>query len=159
MEKRLTVSSKGLEDMKKRLESSQDELIALRKYKGAEAVDNGDVWHDNNDFEQCEIQERALQKDINDLEHQIATAIVVDTEKDYSIVDFGARVTVQLTYGVDDFETDTFLFSDSDESSALTKISANSPLGEEIYKKEVGYDGSYKVRSNTIKVKILKIEY
>ena len=83
MEKRLTVSSKGLEDMKKRLESSQDELIALRKYKGAEAVDNGDVWHDNNDFEQCEIQERALQKDINDLEHQIATAIVVDTEKDY----------------------------------------------------------------------------
>lgn len=155
----LTVSRKGLEDMNRRLDALQEELIKLRKYKGKEAVENGDVWHDNHDFEQCEIQERALQKDINDLEHQIATAIVVDTEKDYSIVDFGARVTVQLTYGVDDFETDTFLFSDSDESSALTKISANSPLGEEIYKKEVGYDGSYKVRSNTIKVKILKIEY
>lgn len=156
----LRISKAGLETMQKQLESLREELGKLRVFKGSIAIHSGDAWHDNNDFEQCEIDERRLQRQISDLEADIENAIIIDdTATNSNVVNYGAHVTVQLIFGDDDFEEDTILFSDSDEPSNFMKVSANSPLGNAIFNKEVGYTGSYNVDNNIFKVKILKIEY
>lgn len=157
----LRISKAGLETRKKHLEDLRKQLRELRKFKGSVAIHNGDDWHHNNDFHQCEIDEIRLQKQICDLEAEISSAIIIDTTTDSNsnIVDYGAHVTIQLNINGEKLPEDIILFSDSDEISDFMKVSANSPLGNTIYQKGVGYTGSYNVDERILHVTILKIEY
>ena len=157
----LRVSKTGLESMKKQLENLRNELSDLRIFKGSVAIHSGDAWHDNNDFEQCEIEERRLEQQIINPETSINTAIIMDdTISDTNVVNYGARVTIKLTCNNEDFPVDTIRFSDSNiDFSDLTCVSANSPLGKVIYQEQVGFIGHYNVGSNIFKVEILNIEY
>ena len=156
----LRISKAGLESMKKQLESLRNKLTELSVFKGSIAIHSGDAWHDNNDFEQCEIDERRLQTRISDLREEIESATIVeDSGTNMNIVDFGAKVLIQLTSEDEEPDEFTILFSDSNEASKLMRVSANSPIGKVIYKKAEGFTGSYKVEDNTFHVKILKIEY
>ena len=154
-----TISSAGLKSLERQLESLNQKLLELRRHKNKIAVDNGNAWHDNNDFEQSEIDERRILREIADIKEKINTATVIsESNSNLSIVDYGAKVDLSIK----DNECTEFmsiLFSDSDEPSAFQKISANSPLGKAIFHQETGFIGSYKVGVETFEVKILKIEY
>ncbi|MCR5147192.1 MAG: GreA/GreB family elongation factor [Clostridia bacterium] len=142
------------------LEELKQKLSELRVFKGSVAIHSGDAWHDNNDFEQCEIDERRLLKQINDLSAEIASAEVIDDiDSNSNIVSYGARVLIKLSRNGKEIPEHTILFSDSDEPSEFKKVSANSPLGNAIYQKEEGYSTTYTVDSNVFNIKILKIEY
>ena len=155
----LLVSKAGLEAKKKQLTDLQEELGKIQEFKGRIAIHSGDAWHDNNDFEQAEIDERRLLGRISEIHNEIASATIIDEEQNTNIVGFGSKVTVEIFCNGEEFVTDTYLFSDSDESTELTNISANSPIGSAIFKKEEGTTSSYTVNGNKFTVKILKIEY
>ncbi len=156
----LIISKAGLKAREKELELLKKKLSELRVFKGSVAIHSGDAWHDNNDFEQCEIDERGLLKQISDLSAEIDSATIVDDNLSNSnIVAYGTKVTIQLSKNGKDMPKNTILFSDADESSEFMKVSANSPLGNTIYQKEEGYIGTYTVGTNVFTVKILKIEY
>lgn len=156
----LIISKAGLKTKEKELEKLKQRLSELRVFKGSVAIHSGDAWHDNNDFEQCEIDERRLLKQISDLSAEITSATVIDSNASNSnVVSYGAKVLIKLSRNGKEMPKHTILFSDSDEPSEFRKVSANSPLGNAIYQKEEGYSTSYNVDSNVFNVKILKIEY
>lgn len=156
----LIISKAGLKAKEKELDTLRKKLSELRAFKGSVAILSGDAWHDNNDFEQSEIDERRLLKQISDLSAEIASADIVDDDVfNSNIVSYGAKVSIKLSRNGKELNEDIILFSDSDEPSEFMKVSANSPLGNTIYQKEEGYIGTYTVDTNVFTVKILKIEY
>ena len=155
----LTVSEEGYKSMERQLDSLQNKLQEVRVYKNKIAVENGNVWHDNNDFEQCEIDERRLSREISKLQQTMKDAtIICEKEINSKVVNYGAKVEVCVKNDAGE-NIFNILFSDSDEESEHTKISANSPLGKVIFQKEVGFKDSYKVGDMKFSVEILKIEY
>ena len=58
----IKVSLEGYRSLERELETLQKRLVEASKCKNKSAVENGDVWHNNNDFEQMEIQERIIKK-------------------------------------------------------------------------------------------------
>lgn len=156
----LLISREGLNAKQKQLADLQQRLIESQNFKGSIAIHSGDAWHDNNDFEQCEIEERRLLHQIRILEEEIFSATVVEeVSGNRTTVNYGAKVSLKLVQNGRELPTYTVLFSDSDEPAEFRKVSANSPLGAAIYKKREGDTGNYKVNSNEFTVTILKIEY
>ena len=152
----IKVSKGGYDKLQRDLEVLEKELTEIGKYKNKIAVENGDVWHDNNDFEQAEIQERAKMREIHDLKLKIANAEIIEDSNSSNKVRFGSVVEL-IIYGDDFTEEETLLFSDSDECSIYKKISVNSPIGKVIFGKEVGSEEEYEVNGNKMKVKVVKI--
>ena len=156
----LIISKAGLKAKENELEDLKQQLNDLRVFKGSIAIHSGDAWHDNNDFEQCEIDERRISKQIFDLTEEIASATIVEEDTSKSnVVGYGAKVLIKLCRGTKELPEHTILFSDSDEPSEFRTVSANSPLGSAIYNKEEGYSTEYTVDNCVFKVTILKIEY
>lgn len=154
----LKLSENGLISKQRELESLEKQLHENRIYKNKIAVDNGNVWHDNNDFEQCEIEERRLMKSISDIKEEIHKAEIISSKSCTDIVDYGAIVELQID-GDDFSDYSTILFSDSDEESKYEKIFINSPVGSIIYQQKVGFTGQYSVNGNKLTVKILDVKY
>lgn len=65
--KKLKLTQEGLEKLTRELESKREELRELGKYKSQAAANEGDTWHDNFAFEQTEINERGMIRQINEL--------------------------------------------------------------------------------------------
>lgn len=162
----LKYSVEGIKALERKLDSLKAELRELQIYKNKIAAENGDVWHDNNDFEQSEIEERRLQKSITDLEEEIRNAELISTTVSSSNVNYGAVVTVKIL-GEDDDPDDedviTLWFSDSGEKAGCTKTNVNTPIGKLIFDKPVGFIGNYVVDNKgaktTFTVEILDIQY
>ena len=126
----LKLSQDGLASMERKLKSLEEELSKNRIYKNQIAADNGNVWHDNNDFEQCEIEERRLMKEISDIKEKIIKAEIITSKSSSNIVDFGNIVKLRITDEYDSEEL-TILFSDSDEKSEYDKMAkAKNPYGD-----------------------------
>lgn len=156
---KLKFSEDGLRSKKRELEKLEKELHENRIYKNKIAVENGNVWHDNNDFEQCEVEERRLMKKISDLKDEILNAeIISPTNCDLQKVDYGAIVTLRIM-GADFMDELTVLFSDSDEKSNYEKISLNSPVGKIIYTQKAGFSGKYTVGASEMLVEVVEVEY
>lgn len=75
----LKLSAEGLRSLERELDSLEQQLRDNRIYKNKIAVENGNVWHDNNDFEQCEIEERRLMKEISDMREKIFSAEIISS--------------------------------------------------------------------------------
>ena len=71
--------------------------------------------------------------------------IVEPTETQDNIVDIGDTVTVRFFDGEEQFKLVESVHANSD----IIEISLNSPLGRNIYQRELGYVGSYNVQDNT----------
>ena len=155
----LTVSKAGLESMHRQLEDLKADLSKLQQFKGREAINSGNAWHDNNDFEQCEIEERRLITRIHELSEQIASATVIDGEiTNANVVNYGDLVTLQISIGDEKDPEEKLLISDSDEPSEFGKISLNSPICKAIYHQPEGATVDYVAAGNHLQVHILKIE-
>lgn len=153
----IRVSKDGYNSLERELVSLQERLTKVSKYKNKIAVENGDVWHDNNDFEQMEIEERRLIREIFEIKEKIKNAEIIEEQSEFGKVYFGSIVTLIIS-GSDFSETETIIFSDSDEESIYYKVSANSPIGKAIFNQPVGYMGKYEVNGNKMKVEIINIK-
>jgi len=155
----LKLTHKGYKQFLEDIAKKEDELRQIGIYKGREAVEHGDVWHDNHSFEQAEIKERALIRTIADMKSQLNNIEIIEEDSnDSSIVNIGSTVDVKLTFSEDDIEELKVTISgDYNREKDSSVISVNSPLASCIMGKSVGFSGYYKVNSSKIKVTILNI--
>lgn len=157
--KKLKLTQEGLKKLTRELESKKEELWELGKYKSQAAANEGDTWHDNFAFEQTEIRERGLIRQINELQEHINTAEIIQGEKVKSsdIVGVGSHVTVSLKFSQEEVEELSFFLTGSFGDASSEYVSINSPIGECIIGKKVGFEGRYTVNGHEINVKILAI--
>ncbi len=154
---RIKVSLKGLEAMKRELTSLEKELSNLQKAKNS-TISHKRQISGSYELEQAEVDEWLLYSQISKLRERISSAVVIADEDSATVVNFGATVEIIISDSKSETEMQ-ILFSDSDEQSDLVKVSANSPLGEVIFRQKPGYVGTYTVQGNTFTVEIKKIEY
>lgn len=154
--KKLKLTKEGLKKLTRELESKKEELLELGRYKIQAAANEGDAWHDNFAFEQTEIKERGLIRQINDLQERINTAEIIQDEKVKSsdIVGVGSHVTVSLKFSHEEEEELSFFLTGNFGDASSEYVSINSPIGECIVGKRAGYEGKYIVNGNEIFVKI-----
>lgn len=153
---KLKLTNVAIEKLNKVIELKKQKLRELGQYKASAAENEGDAWHDNFAFEQTEIQERALIREINDLQKQIDCAEIIEIEKNEDVVNIGSNVTVIIQFLEEDFEEYSFTL-DSIGDSEKNIVSINSPLGECVFGKSLGFEGNYKVNENIVHVKITSI--
>lgn len=160
MTQRLKLTKVGFDELNKELELKQEKLRELGQYKSQAAENEGDAWHDNFAFEQTEIKERALNYEINKLQHQIRTAELIEanSDEDESVIKVGSEIRVYMEYSDGDGEEDTFILTGGQGKINENKVSVNSPIGECVLGKTVGFEGQYSVNGNIIKIKVLKVE-
>ena len=74
----------------------------LRKYKSSAYQDEGDGFHDNFAFEQAEIEERGILREIANLQTKLDESQIVDlkeeAEKANGRVTIGSKVTIELEF-------------------------------------------------------------
>ena len=160
MTQKLKFTKAGFEELNKELELKQKELRQLGKYKNQAAENEGDAWHDNFACEQTEIKERGLIYEINQLKHQIETAELIETDpdEDESVIKVGSKIRVYMEESDGYGEEDTFILTGGQGKFDENKVSINSPIGECILGKTVGFEGKYSVNGNIIKIKVLKVD-
>lgn len=160
MTQRLKLTKSGFEELNRELELKQEELRKLGQYKIQAAENEGDAWHDNFAFEQTEIKERSLNYEINKLQHQIKSAelIKANSDADEGVIKVGSEIRVYMEYSDGNSEEDTFILTGGQGKFNENKVSVNSPIGECILGKAVGFEGQYSVNGDIIKIKVLKVE-
>lgn len=160
MAQRLKLTKAGIEELNRELKLKQEELRELGQYKSQAAENEGDAWHDNFAFEQTEIKERALNYEIKKLQHQIETAEIIEDnfDEEESIIKVGSEIRVYMEYSDGGGEEDTFIITGGQGKINENKVSVNSPIGECVLGKTVGFEGQYSVDGNIIKIKVLKVE-
>ena len=104
-------------------------------------------------------RERGLIRQINELQERINTAEVIQDEKVKSsdVVGVGSHVTVSLKFSQEDEEELSFFLTGNFGEASSEYVSINSPIGECIVGKRVGYEGKYTVNGNEIFVKIKSV--
>lgn len=156
----MLLTKEAYRQKEKELERLNEKLQEVRKEKALQiSQSDGDDRHDNFGFEQAEIQERAVIKNIRDLTAQLRDVTIVETIEDKSkqIVQVGDLVKLKLDYGDDDaFETEYRL--QALPSSEEATVTLNSPIGKTIFQKEVGFLGECRIANgNKVKIQILEI--
>lgn len=156
--KKLKLTQEGLKKLTRELESKKEELRDLGKYKGQAAANEGDAWHDNFAFEQTEIKERRVIRQINELQERINTAEIIQEDvKPSDVVGVGSYVTVSLKFSQEEEEELSFFLTGNFGDASSEYVSINSPIGECIVGKRVGHEGKYTVNGNEIFVKIKSV--
>lgn len=156
----MLLTKEAYRQKEKELERLNEKLKEIRKEKGLQiSQSDGDDRHDNFGFEQAEIQERAVIKNIRDLSAQLRDVTIVETveNKSKQIVQVGDLVKLKLDYRDDDvFETEYRL--QALPSSEEATVTLNSPIGKTIFQKEVGFLGECRIANgNKVKIQILEI--
>ncbi len=146
------IKEKELKQLRERLkEVGREKALAIEQA-------DGDSRHDNFGFEQAEIQERAIIREINDLIRTLEKSTIVEkSECESKVVNVGDIVKLELDFGEEDTETMNLKLSalSSKEEGIVT---LNSPIGKTIFQKNVGFKGECKLATGkTIKVHILDI--
>ncbi|MBR0428353.1 MAG: GreA/GreB family elongation factor [Clostridia bacterium] len=157
----MLLTEKALEEKRMEIERLNDRLKEIYKEKRL-SQSAGNTFHDNFGFEQAEIQERGILKQIRDLKHEIETATIVEEkDNDSNSVKVGNHVTLKVDYGNEDVDIvqGELVALPKDPKLELSQITLNSPIGKAIFMKKVG-DEVRCVLPNGNKVKILisKIE-
>lgn len=146
--------------MRNMIDKKRKELKELRKYKGSAYEEEGDGFHDNFTFEQAEIKERGLLREIADLKSKFDEAEIIDIKEKTNNADgkvaIGSKVTVKLKFdGVE--EEETYTITGGYGNMLKNIVSIESPLGKCLIDKTVGFEGSYTVNGNVTVVKIVEI--
>lgn len=158
--KKLKLTQEGLEQLTRELESKKEELLELGKYKGQAAANEGDAWHDNFAFEQTEIKERGLIRQIQELQRSINTAEIIPTDsvQTSDTVKIGSQVTVSIKRSIKgEVKIRSFCLTGNFGDTNSKCVSVNSPMGECIIGKKVGFEGKYTVNGNDVFIRIESI--
>lgn len=148
------MTAEGLERLKERLREMEAQLLVLQRYKGEDAIHQGDNWHDNPTLYQAEAQERALMLEVSKLKERIACAIIIAPPREANSVVLGCRVEVRFADGsVEMYQ----VLGEADSNPRAGIISYRSPLGQALMDRSVGDRATYEVRGSTVQVEILSV--
>ena len=141
-----------------------DELILKEKEKLKEAVqakatafqNDTNGWHDNAAYEVALQQEDGCYDEINRLINFKLKAKIVEKHNDLNKVDIGDTITLEMD---EDDVFDVRLTGKFLANAKAGEITLNSPLGQTIYKKEIGDVAKFNSHGNNVCfVKILNIQ-
>lgn len=150
-------SKEGLAIKKEKLKNLKKDLTDLGIYKGQTAINSGDAWHDNTDFEQTEVEERRLQRECDDLALLIREAIILEPENHNNYVTLNSVVVLEIIFEGSAKEEIKLTVCDMNPEMKSNIVTISSPLGKCIFKQKVGFEGTYKVNTKEIKFKIISI--
>ncbi len=156
----LKLTVREADEIRDVIDKKRKELKELGKYKGSAYENEGDGFHDNFAFEQAEIKERGLLREIADLQSKLDEAEIIDIKEEANNADgkvaIGSKVTVKLKFdGVE--EEETYTITGGYGNMLKNIVSIESPLGKCLIDKTVGFEGSYTVNENVTEVKIVEI--
>lgn len=158
MEENLKLNRQGYEDYLKAIEKKEQELATVRKYKGTDAIYQGDNWHDNPVLYQTEAQEQSIMREIAEMKHKLKNAIIVENLGDESIIDIGDIVKADMILPNNMRKENTFKLvatdPQTDMNAPVKEVSINSPIGNAMYHKKVGETTTYKVGERVFKLEI-----
>lgn len=158
--KEILVSKDGYEQFFLELEKLKDSITS-NALISTEACNDavGDGWHDNFAYDEAMRQERFIVNRINNMINDIPFFKIIDDVYDNNKVNINDVIEVLIRYSEDDEEKEilklTGNYSICNDDSSIREISLNSPIGNAIYKQNIGANVSYNVRNNKIEVSIL----
>ena len=148
------------QDIKKMKDEIEYRKVVVRKQRNEEVKEaraHGDL-SENYEYKAAKRERGRNEGRIKYLERMIKTATIItdDTTKE----EVGLGKTVTIYFIEDDFEVNYNIVTTMETDALNNKISIESPLGKEIYKKKIGDevkitspDGEYTVRINNIFIK------
>ena len=159
MEKKIKLNKQGYEDYLKEIAIKEKELADLRKYKGNDAIFQGDNWHDNPTLYQAELQEQALMKEISEMKYKLQNDVeIVENIGDDSFIDIGDVVKVDIILSTDNRKEEIFKLVATtpsiDMDAEFKEVSINSPVGNAMYHKKIGDVASYTVNDRTFTIEL-----
>ena len=152
---RIPMSKSGYEKLKAQLDAMKNEKMPKIAEQIAEARGFGDL-SENAEYDAAMEAQGMLQARINDLQDQLARAMIVDRSTlPTDRVVFGSTVRV-LDLDLDD-EEDFTLVGPGEEDYDQNKILLTSPIGQGLVGKKVGEVAEVPVPRGTLKLKIVEI--
>ena len=145
-----------------RLKELQEELIQKKTVEREDlakrlrsAIQEGDL-SENADYHKAKEDQGFLEGRIQDLEHIIGSAVIIDETRARDQVDVGAKVTIQED-GLD--EPETYQIVGAQEANPRQRrISNESPIGKALMGKRAGDIAIAQTPNGELRFKIVKIE-
>jgi transcription elongation factor GreA len=143
------MTKKGYEEAKKHLSYLQTVKREEIVERITEARSHGDL-SENAEYDAARNEQAANEGEILDLDYKIKNAVILEENKDTSVVHIGSKVRV---YDEDFEEESVYEITGTTEANAMeNKISNDSPVGSALLKHKVGDvvkiaapDGEYKL--------------
>ncbi|MBV8232594.1 MAG: transcription elongation factor GreA [Planctomycetaceae bacterium] len=152
---RIPMSKEGYEKRKAQLDKMKNEDMPRIAEQIAQARGYGDL-SENAEFDAAVEAQGMLQAKINDLQNELARALIVDkTTLPTDRVIFGAKVRV-LDLDLEE-EEDFILVGPGDEDYDQNKILLTSPIGQGLVGKKVGEEVEVPIPRGKLRLKILDI--
>ena len=118
------------------------------------AIQMGDL-SENADYHKAKEDQGFLEGRIQELEHILGNAIIIEENNHKGVVTIGSHVTIQE----EDFPEETYhLVGATEADPTKGKISHESPIGQALIDHRVGETVEAETPGGVIKFKILKIE-
>ncbi|MBV8675967.1 MAG: transcription elongation factor GreA [Planctomycetaceae bacterium] len=152
---RIPMSKEGYDKLKAQLDKMKNEDMPRIAEQIAQARGYGDL-SENAEFDAAVEAQGMLQAKINDLQNELARALIVDkTTLPTDRVIFGAKVRV-LDLDLEE-EEDFILVGPGDEDYDQNKILLTSPIGQGLVGKKVGEEVEVPIPRGKLRLKILGI--
>jgi transcription elongation factor GreA len=152
---RIPMSKEGYEKRKAQLDKMKNEDMPRIAEQIAQARGYGDL-SENAEFDAAVESQGMLQAKINELQNELARAMIVDkTTLPTDRVIFGAKVRV-LDLDLEE-EEDFILVGPGDEDYDQNKILLTSPIGQGLVGKKVGEEVEVPIPRGKLRLKILGI--
>lgn len=161
MNNKIYLTDEGLNEYRKEIKILNDKLAEIQKMK-SEACSGavGDGWHDNFAYEDAKRQEDAIVTQIKDLgDKSKYIEIITNDIKDQNIINLNDILKVEFTYedGTKDEEIIKLTGNwKSREYDEFQEVTLNSPIGKNIYGKDIKDIIEYSVNEKKIIVKIIE---
>lgn len=161
MNNKIYLTDEGLNEYRKEIKILNDKLTEIQKMK-SEACSGavGDGWHDNFAYEDAKRQEDAIVTQIKDLgDKSKYIEIITNDIKDQNIISLNDILKVEFTYedGTKDEEIIKLTGNwKSREYDEFQEVTLNSPIGKNIYGKDIKDIIEYSVNEKKIIVKVIE---
>lgn len=137
----------SIEELKKRIAENNSGR------KDAFDASAGDGW-DSPEFEEIERQDHLLTSELQRRYEELQRVVIIEKHNNDDIIDIGDVLRVEMAIGNEEFEDMVFKLvgTSGDFNADIQEISINSPLGNSVYKKQIGDQTSYSVGSRIFNV-------
>ncbi len=152
---RIPMSKEGYEKLKAQLDRMKNEEMPRIAEQIAEARGFGDL-SENAEFDAAVEAQGMLQARINDLQHKLGGALIVDKSNlSTDRVAFGLKVRV-LDIDIEE-EEDFTMVGPGEEDYDQNKILLSSPIGQALLGKKVGEEATVPIPRGVLRLRILEI--
>ena len=156
MKDKIYLDEKGYQDYLAEIETLKEQLVTMKAARFGLKSIYTDPDSLSEALEEHKIEEIRLSEKIAARKSDLKRIVIVARDLGSSeVIDINDTVNVLLD---GDEMTFTLVTGSPDFDAEIPKITVDSPLGKEVYLKEVGYVGSYTVGNRTNNVEIVSKE-